>query len=236
VAGSGAVDETELRALAGRWFGAEAPTQADEPGAADFIGGASTLSRKIEQANLVFQLPAPPVTAPTFAATRLMTEILGGGMASRLFQSAREDRGLAYAVDAYHEAYETTGVLGIYAGAAADRSVELAQVCAAELKARATAAPRVGGLWRSRAVRTAGRWTSDERPASRSGRAASQTLVFGAPIPSEDSATRLAAQSVEDVRRAAEACLTPGRAATAVLGPKAAHAAGDAFTAALFAG
>jgi predicted Zn-dependent peptidase len=236
VAVSGAVDETELLALAERWFGAEAPTQADEPAVATFVGGASTLSRKIEQANLVFQLPAPPVTAPTFAATRLMTEILGGGMASRLFQSAREDRGLAYAVDAYHEAYESTGVLGIYAGAAADRSVELAQVCAAELKALASDGPTAAELSRSRAVLTAGLWMSDESPASRSGRAATQTLVFGAPIPSETSAARLAAQSIEDVRMAAEACLTPRRAATAVLGPKAAHKAGDAFTTALFAG
>ena len=70
-----------------------------------------------------------------------MTEILGGGMASRLFQSAREERGLAYAIDAYHEPYEDAGILGIYAGAAAERSVELARVCAAELKALAETGP-----------------------------------------------------------------------------------------------
>lgn len=234
VAASGAVDEAELLRLAEQWFGAEAPTEADEPSVPGFIGGASTLSRKIEQANLVFQLPAPAVTSPTFAATRLMTEILGGGMASRLFQSAREDRGLAYAIDAYHEPYETAGVLGIYAGAAADRSVELAEVCAAELKALAAEGPTAAELSRSRAVLTAGLWMSDESPASRAGRAASQTLVFGAPIPSEESAARLAAQTVETVRAAAEACLEPGRAATAVLGPKAAHPAAAAFTAMLF--
>ena len=234
VAVAGAVDEAELLALAERWFGAEVATPAQVPDRPRFIGGSASLSRKIEQANLVFQLPAPAVTDPTYAATRIMTEILGGGMASRLFQSAREDRGLAYAIDAYHEAYEDGGLLGIYAGAAADRAVELAEVCAAELMSLAKEGPTDAELSRARAVLTAGLWMSDESPASRAGRAATQTLVFGAPIASEDSASRLAAQTVETVRAAAQACLTPGLAATAVLGPKAAHAAGAAFTQALF--
>ena len=83
----------------------------------------ATLTRRIEQANIVFQLPALSATrSATYPAVRLFTEILGGGMASRLFQSAREERGLAYAIDAYHEPYEDAGVLGIYAGAAADRA------------------------------------------------------------------------------------------------------------------
>ena len=234
VAASGAVDESELLKLAEQWFGGEAATEAGEPATPTFVGGAATLARRIEQANLVFQLPAPAVTSPDFAAVRLMTEILGGGMASRLFQSAREDRGLAYAIDAYHEPYETTGILGIYAGAAADRAVELAEVCAAELRALATDGPTAAELSRARAVLTAGLWMSDESPASRAGRAASQTLVFGAPIPSEDSAARLAAQTIESVQAAAMACLEPGKTATAVLGPKAAHPAGAAFGAALF--
>ncbi|RAX28642.1 insulinase family protein, partial [Enterococcus sp. HPCN18] len=71
----------------------------------------------------------------------LFGEILGGGMASRLFQSAREERGLAYAIDAYQEPYEDTGVLGIYAGAAADRAKELAEVSAAEVRALAEVGP-----------------------------------------------------------------------------------------------
>jgi predicted Zn-dependent peptidase len=47
-------------------------------------------------------------------------------------------------------------------------------------------------------------------------------------------ADRMLAQTAEDVRRAAERCLTPGLAATAVLGPKLAAPAGEAFHQALF--
>ena len=234
VAVSGAVDEAELLALAERWFGAETSTAAEVPSAPRFTGGDAALTRRIEQANIVFQLPAPSAADPAYAAARLMTEILGGGMASRLFQSAREERGLAYAIDAYHEPYEDAGVLGIYAGAAADRSVELAQVCAAELKALAVSGPTDAELARAKAVLNAGLWMSDESPAARAGRAAAQVLIFGALIPSQTMADRTLAQTVDSVRAAAAASLAPGRAATAVLGPKAAAPAGAAFRDALF--
>jgi predicted Zn-dependent peptidase len=234
VAVSGAVDEAELLALAERWFGSETATAAAEPDAPRFTGGDAALSRRIEQANIVFQLPAPAATDPAYAAARLMTEILGGGMASRLFQSAREERGLAYAIDAYHEPYEDAGVLGIYAGAAAERSVELAQVCAAELKALADTGPTAAELSRAKAVMNAGLWMSDESPAARAGRAAAQVLIFGAPIRSETMAERMLAQTADDVRAAAARSLAAGKAATAVLGPKSAAPAGAAFREALF--
>jgi len=234
VAVAGAVDEDELLALAERWFGAETSTPAEAPAAPRFTGGDATLTRRIEQANIVFQLPAPSAMEPTYAAARLMSEILGGGMASRLFQSAREERGLAYAIDAYHEPYEDAGLLGIYAGAAADRAVELAQVCAGELKALADAGPTDAELARAKAVLNAGLWMSDESPAARAGRAAAQVLIFGAPIPSRVMSERTLVQTAESVRNAAATSLAAGRCATAVLGPKAAASAGAAFREALF--
>lgn len=234
VAVSGAVDEAEFLALAERWFGSETGAPAQEPETPSFTGGDAALTRRIEQANIVFQLPAPSSADPAYAAARLMTEILGGGMASRLFQSAREERGLAYAIDAWHEPYEDAGVLGIYAGASAERAVELARVCAAELRELARTGPTAAELSRAKAVTNAGLWMSDESPAARAGRAAAQTLLFGAPIPSQTMAERTLALTVEDVRMAAAASLAPGRTATAVLGPKAAAPAGAAFRDALF--
>jgi predicted Zn-dependent peptidase len=232
---SGAVDETELLALAERWFGDQTATPAQVPDAPRFIGGDEALTRRIEQANIVFQLPAPSARDATYTAARLMTEILGGGMASRLFQSAREQRGLAYAIDAYHEPYEDAGILGIYSGASADRAVELAQVCAAELKMLAMDGPTAVELSRAKAVLNAGLWMSDESPASRAGRLAAQVLIFGQPIASQTMADRTLAQTVEDVRMAAATTLSAGLGATAVLGPKAAAPAGRAFRDALFA-
>ena len=263
VSASGAVEEGELLALAERWFGDAVATPVPAPAPAAFVGGPgraleeamtaltaagvtvratalvgghATLTRKIEQANLVFQLPALSATDPALSSMRLFGEILGGGMASRLFQSAREERGLAYAIDAYQEPYEDTGVLGIYAGAAADRARELAQVAAGEVRALAETGPTEKELSRAKAVMKAGLWMSDENPMSRAGRNAAQTLIFGAPRSSLSMTEQLEAQTVEAVRAVGGRMLAGGQAASAVLGPKSAAPAGEAFTAALFGG
>jgi len=234
VAVSGALDEAELLSLAESWFGAERAVAAESPEPSRFEGGGERLARRIEQANLVFQLPAPSALSSDFPAARLLTEILGGGMASRLFQSAREERGLAYAIDAYHEPYADTGVLGVYAGCAAGRAEELAEVCGRELLDLAERGPTDAELARAKAVLTAGLWMADEGPASRAGRAAAQTLIYGEPVPSAEAAARIAAVAAEDLRRVARDSLAPGRAATAVLGPRAALKAGTRFAETLF--
>lgn len=235
VAVSGAVDPARLVDLAEAWFGQAEGDDREEPAPAVFIGGDAALARRIEQANLVFEIPGLSAHDVDTPALRLFAEIFGGGMASRLFQSAREDRGLAYAVDAWFEGYEDAGVLGVYAGAAADRSEELARVAAAELRSLALDGPTDEELARAKAVLSAGLWMADESPASRAGRNAAQTLLFGAPVPSETLTARVAAVTGDDMRRLGARLLASGKSATAVLGPKAAGKAGRVFAETLYA-
>jgi predicted Zn-dependent peptidase len=233
VAVSGSVDAERLVEAVETRFGGAAATPAEAvPEPATFGGGHAVLRRRIEQANVVFLAPACGVADPAFPATRLLAEILGGGMASRLFQKAREELGLAYAVDAWLDSYAETGLLGVYAGCAPDRAEALARVCADQLADLARTGPTEDELARAKAVLVGGLMMSDESPAARAGRAATQTLIFGAPVPTEASVVRLRAQTVEDVRRAAALTLS-GVAATAVLGPVAAHGAGAVFADAL---
>jgi predicted Zn-dependent peptidase len=46
----------------------------------------------------------------------LLSNAFGGGMSSRLFQTVREEHGLAYAVYAYQTFYADAGVSGVYVG------------------------------------------------------------------------------------------------------------------------
>ncbi|MFN3815724.1 M16 family metallopeptidase [Brevundimonas sp.] len=235
VAVSGAVDPARLADLAGMWFGQAGPDDGEEPAPAAFTGGDAALTRRIEQANLVFEIPGLSAHDADTPALRLFAEILGGGMASRLFQSAREDRGLAYAIDAWFEGYEDTGVLGVYAGAAPGRSEELARVAATELRSLAMDGPTEEELARAKAILSAGLWMADESPSSRAGRNAAQTLLFGAPVASETLTARVAAVTREDMCRLGARLLASGKSATAVLGPKTAGKAGRVFAETLYA-
>lgn len=226
---SGAVDETQLLALVERDFGQGATRRPPSVPAGHFRGGEARLARRIEQANLVFLLPGLSHTDPRRPALRLGVEILGGGMASRLFQTAREERGLAYAIDAYHESYADCGVLGLYAGAAGERAAELAQVCGETIRALVTDGPTERELDRARAVARAGIRMADESPVARAGRLATQALILGHPVSSDTMVDEVMAQSRQDVQQALAACLAPGLTATAVLGPRTGLSAGRLF-------
>jgi predicted Zn-dependent peptidase len=231
---AGAVDEDELLALADRFFGAEKPDGLPpDPEPARFTGGAIARARRIEQANLVWQLPAPGVKDQLYYAARLFAEVLGGGMASRLFQEAREKQGLAYTIDAWAEAYEETGVLGIYAGCAAGKAEGLARLAAAQIRSLAEGATDAE-LARGKAQLKAALFMAQESPLARAERAAGQAFLFGRVLGADEVRAGVDGVGEDDLRRVGELALSPGLAAAAVLGPKTALRAAPAFGRALF--
>jgi len=93
-----------------------------------------TLRRKrsLEQAQLCIGVPAPAIAAPERFSVYLLNSILGGGMSSRLFQTIREDRGLAYSIYAEMNPFRDTGTLSVYAGCAAEKAEEVIRLTMAE--------------------------------------------------------------------------------------------------------
>jgi predicted Zn-dependent peptidase len=57
-------------------------------------------------------------------ALAVANQILGGGMASRLFQKVREERGLAYSVYSHPTSFDDSGYLTVYCGTAPKRARE----------------------------------------------------------------------------------------------------------------
>jgi predicted Zn-dependent peptidase len=234
VSAAGAVDEDEVLRLAERDFGqASAAGERPQPEAASFQGGVRTAAKRLEQANVVLLLPAVGALDPDYFALRLLAEILGGGMASRLFQEAREKRGLAYAIDAYTETYADVGVLGVFAGCAAGDAVELVEVVAGEL-ARLTEPAGERELARAKSQLKGSMFMAREQPLARAEQAAGQALLFGRVLDPEAVAAELDAVTAADVARLVETILVGRRAAAAVLGPRSALKAGAAFGRALF--
>jgi predicted Zn-dependent peptidase len=233
ISAAGGVDEDDLLRLAERDFGRATATAAPTPAPATFVGGAQLTARKLEQANLVLMLPAVGVRDPDYFALRLLAEILGGGMASRLFQEAREKRGLAYAIDAYSETYADVGVLGVFAGCAAGDAAELARVAAGEICAMTTPVGEAE-LARAKAQLKGAMFMGRESALARAEQAAGQVLLFGRALDPEATAAEVDAVTALDLARLTEAILAQRKVAVAVLGPKAALKAAPAFERALF--
>ncbi len=64
----------------------------------------------------------------------MMSNILGGGLSSRLFQTIREQNGLAYSVGSYPSSYQHSGFLTVYCGTNPKNLTKLHQLLSEELQ------------------------------------------------------------------------------------------------------
>lgn len=74
------------------------------------------VEKDIEQVHLCLGFPGFALDEDGQYALFVLNNALGGSMSSRLFQSIREARGLAYSVYSYPSSYTETGYFALYAG------------------------------------------------------------------------------------------------------------------------
>lgn len=74
------------------------------------------VARETAQSHLVLGTDTFEGRDPRRYGLAILTNVLGGGMSSRLFQRVREELGLAYTVYAYQHFYRSTGLVGVYVG------------------------------------------------------------------------------------------------------------------------
>jgi predicted Zn-dependent peptidase len=94
----------------------------------------AVLSRSTEQIHLAVASAAPDRDDEDRHAMAIVEHVLGGGMSSRLFQSIREERGLAYSVYAYRMGFQGAGALAVYAGTSPANATEVLDLIQAEFE------------------------------------------------------------------------------------------------------
>lgn len=134
---AGHLEHEEMIAEVTRYFGALAATSGTlarfpEPAPTPHI----TLRNKksLEQVQICLGVPAPRVDHPDRYALYLLSSILGGGMSSRLFQSVREEAGLAYSIYSELSPFRDTGALSIYAGTSIEKTQEMLHLILEEFR------------------------------------------------------------------------------------------------------
>src|SRR6202012_1308355 len=102
---------------------------------ARYVGGDIRVEEDLEQAHIAFAFPGLPNNDADYYVAQLYAMALGGGMSSRLFQEAREKRGLCYSIYAFSTGFQDSGFLGIYAGTGEAEAAEVAALVAGEMEA-----------------------------------------------------------------------------------------------------
>ncbi len=120
---------------------------------------------------------------PLLFSLQVFSNIMGGGMSSRLFQEVREIRGLCYSISSFHMAYSDTGFFGIYAGTDDNDAPELMQVVIDRARARRLEPITEEEVARAKAQMKASLLMALESSSARAEQIARQIMIYGRPLP-----------------------------------------------------
>jgi predicted Zn-dependent peptidase len=218
VAAAGAVEHKAIVEEAEKRFASFVGPAGPVPEQAHFSGGTRVETRDLEQVHIALALQGLPVSHDELYSLQVFTSVLGGGMSSRLFQEARENRGLCYAIHAFHMPYADTGLFGLYAGTDEADAPELMRVVIDQIE-NATETLNDAEIARSKAQMKAGLLMALESSEARLGQIARQMLAYGRPIPLDEIVAKVDAVTVERARAAGAALIRRSRPAIAALGP-----------------
>ena len=218
LAASGKVDPEEVAKIAERLFGDMEDAPGTPIGTAEFTGGLRNDRREFEQAHWCLGLPGLAASDPNMPALAVFVQALGGGTSSRLFQELREERGLAYSIGAWSQAFADTGLVTISCAADKARAVESMNL-AREVLAETIEALTDAEARRAKAQMEAGLTMAMETPQGRADQMARSIEVFGRIVPLEELLGELRAVDAP-AAKSAGAALLDGRTAIASVGAR----------------
>ncbi len=222
IAAAGNVDHGQLIDFAEREFGTEsAAPEATAPSPLSPQPAAPILverKNELEQAHLIIAAPWPSAKSDDRYAASMLGTIIGGGTSSRLWQSIREERGLAYSIGAGGNTFTDVGMFTIYAGTSPEHLDQVVDLSLRELRraVREPVTPDELQLAKEQAVSSV--LLSLESSSSRVGALARQEIIHGRRFSPEEIISRIEAVTARDAQSVAQECFTTQTLALGALG------------------
>lgn len=198
----------------------DAPLPAITPYDAGITGDrVATDTRPIDQCTMYLGLPIFGRDDPDRFAIRIMNDVLGAGMSSRLFREVRERRGLAYSVGSGYGYLADAGVFTVSAGVNRDKLRETISVCMEETEKLVTETVPAGELRKAK-DHNIGRFRLSLETAFSLGQRHGELLLTKGFIESiEQVVDQIEAIDADQVKAVAKRVIDRGKLHCAVVGP-----------------
>jgi predicted Zn-dependent peptidase len=180
--------------------------------------GSAAIYKDIEQMHVCLGFPAVSETDSDYYAAHLLTNILGGGMSSRLFQEVREKRGLSYSAYAYLSSFAQDGYFCAYASTRPQKLNELVQVIAAELRKIVDEGIKSAELNAAKQQIKGGLLLGWENSGNVMNKIGKHLLTLGQLYSIEETLEKVMAVGMEDIEHLAKRILDPDKAVLSVVG------------------
>ena len=184
-----------------------------------FVAGRLLQEKDIEQVHICMGTLGVAHESTQYYTTHVLSTILGGGVSSRLFQSIREDRGLAYSVCSYPSNFHDTGLMTIYAGVSPENSREVMAIVRNIVEDIRKAGVSRDELVRAKQQLKAGMMFSLEGSGSRMSRLGRAEIASREYLTPEQLAAKVEAVSLEDVHQVAQPLFLKESTCFTALGP-----------------
>ncbi|MFY9554728.1 MAG: pitrilysin family protein [Blastocatellia bacterium] len=176
------------------------------------------LDKDLEQTHLVLGTSCPSMTSPDRYCVHVLNVILGGGMSSRLFQTIREEHGLAYAVFSGVNAYTDAGYLSVYAATSPDQVTDVIRLSVEEFNRFKREPVSDAELQRAKDQLKVSIMLSLESTSARMSNLARQEIFFGRQFTLDEILERIERVTVADVQRVAGEIFSNDELAITALG------------------
>jgi predicted Zn-dependent peptidase len=221
VAAAGSIDHDQIVELAERTLASgNAPfAPAPNPAPAELRSTVRFQRKDTEQCHVCLGTTGIARGDDRRFALRVLDSIFGGLSSSRLFQSVREERGLAYSVYSFNGQFSDTGQIGLYLGTRPDNLAEAMRIVRAELD-RLRESPATGDeLSRAKENVKARVVLALESTGARMNRLGASLLYDLPLLETDELIAKVDAVTMDDLRGLTDELWAPERLSAAGIGP-----------------
>lgn len=220
ISAAGSYKESELMARLEAQFGSVSKSAVPvvDPAIPAFKTAWGVKEKDIEQVHLCVGFEGVKYSDDDLYPLMVLNNILGGGTSSRLFQSIREDQGLAYSVYSHPSLYKDNGLMTIYASFVPENLEPVMESLCQELKNMRSHAVTLEEILRGKEQLKGNYILGLESTGSFMSMMGKSELMAGMIETIDEVIEKIDGVQPEDVFRMADRVLTPERYAVALTG------------------
>lgn len=220
IAAAGNLTHERLEELSERYFGKMQGVKHQGIKLAPSLISSHTIHNKaIEQVHLCLGTVSVPQASPALYPLHILNNILGGGISSRLFQSIREEKGLAYSIYSYQTNYSDAGLFTIYAGTRPSNMLQVTDLIWQNIDALKNTGITARELTKTKEQLKGGLLLGLESSSSRMSRIGKMEITLGKHITLDEVVAKIDKVSLEDIKEVGEQLFTPEKSCFTALGP-----------------
>jgi predicted Zn-dependent peptidase len=186
---------------------------------ANTLYNATNIYRKTGQVQICLGTAGIANSDDRLYSVSIINNVMGGGLSSRLVQSIREERGLAYSVFSYHSAFSDTGLFTFYAGTSPKKYDEVIKLLLLEIKRIATEGITQKELDRTKEQIKGNLYLGLESVSSRMSRLGRNEISLNKLVPPEEVAAKISAVTLEEIFKTAQFLFGENKFSLSTIGP-----------------